>query len=296
MGLDTSHYHGWHGRLHSPWLASAAIVRVALLQVFRRKAYWLVIGLGLLNFLIAWAIIYAVTQIRMPEDARAELLRNFGFSASASGDEENGYIMFMQNQSLVVMLLLAFSGSLLVGSDFRLGSLPFYLSRRIDRRHYVAAKLAAVGLIVSLMTTLPALLLFVEYGLFTSSTDYWLENWRIVISILGYGLVLSAVLSVLLVTLSAYLQRAAPIAITWASIFVLLATIATQMREATDNKYWHLIDPWRNMRYVGRLCFDRLSDPLDRSIAGWAAAILAGVCLVSIAALMRRVRAVEVVE
>ena len=64
----------------------------------------------------------------------------------------------MQQQSVVVMILLAFSGSLLVGSDFRMKSLPFYLSRRVDRRHYIVGKLMAISVIVSLLTTVPALI------------------------------------------------------------------------------------------------------------------------------------------
>ena len=55
------------------------------------------------------------------------------------------------------MILLAFSGSLLVGTDFRNKSLPFYLSRRVDRRHYIVGKLLAISVIVSLLTTIPAL-------------------------------------------------------------------------------------------------------------------------------------------
>ena len=51
MGIDNAHYYGWEGKLHSPWWATLAIVRVALLQVFRRKSYWLVIALGVFQFL-----------------------------------------------------------------------------------------------------------------------------------------------------------------------------------------------------------------------------------------------------
>ena len=36
----------------------------------------------------------------------------------------------------------------------------FYLSRRIDRRHYVAGKLVTVGAVVTIITTIPALILF----------------------------------------------------------------------------------------------------------------------------------------
>jgi hypothetical protein len=280
--------------LHAPWVAALAIVRVALVQVFRRKLYWAVLALGLLNFLFFWTLIYIPTQLPQWAEAKDEILRHFDFSATTEPGRENGYIVFMWRQSIVVMILLAFSGSLLVGSDFRFNSLPFYLSRRIDRRHYIVGKLLAVSAIISLLTVLPALLLFVEYGMFTSNLEYWTGNWQIVVSIFGYGLVLCTVLSILLVTLSAYLQKMAPIAITWSSLFVMLATMANLLRDRSD--YWNLIDPWRDMRYVGRLCFGTFRNPDDRELAWWALAILSTVCLAALAALVRRVRAVEVVE
>ena len=114
------------------------------------------LALGLLNFLVAWSVIYAVTQFQLPDGGQRELLKAFGFDLNPESGGESGYIMFMQRQSLIVTILLAFSGSLLVGADFRQGALPFYLSRRIDRRHYILGKLLAIGAIVSLLTVIPA--------------------------------------------------------------------------------------------------------------------------------------------
>lgn len=294
--IDNARYHGWQGRLCSPWFSCLAIVRVALLQVFRRKSYWLVLGLGLAQFVTYWCIIYAVTQLKWPHETQRRILSAFGFSADPDALQDNGYIMFMDRQNVVVMLLLAFSGSLLVGADFRMKSLPFYLSRRIDRRHYIAGKLLAVSAVVSLLTTVPALLLFVEYGMFTSSTEYWLQNWRVPIALVAYGAVLCAGNSILLVTLAAYLQRAAPIAITWTSLFVMPGRFSNYLRDATDNDYWKLLDPWRDMRYVGRLCFGTFAKPIDRELAGWALAILVVTCSLALLALVHRVRSVEIVE
>ncbi len=296
MGIDVAHYHGWHGRLHSPWWACLAIVRVALLQVFRRKLYWIVIGLGICQFLVFWVIIYAITQARIPPQAQQGLYEVFGFSPVPVDGEESGYIRFIEQQSMVVMILLAFSGSLVVGSDFRLKSLPFYLSRRIDRRHYIVGKLLAVSAVISLLTTVPALLLFFEYGMFTASLNYWIENWDIAVSVLAYGLVLCVVLSILLVTLSAYLQRMAPIAITWSSLFVMLGRMGTFLRDQTDYAYWKLIDPWYDIRLLGKLCFGRFRNDEELSLALWALAILSTVCVLSLVALVHRVRAVEIVE
>ncbi len=296
MGIDRAHYHGWRGELHSSWYGCLAIVRVALLQVFRRKSYWFVIALGLMNFLLFWSIIYAVTQFKLPPEAQRVMLGRFGFSAQPNAGMESGYIIFMQRQSLVVMILLAFSGSLLIGSDFRMGALPFYLSRRIDRRHYIVGKLLAISAVITILTTLPALLLYVEYGMFTSSLNYWSDNWRIVVSVLIYGASLAVVLSILLVTLSAYLQRVAPIAIVWSTLFVMLNWAASALRRATGNDYWKLLDPWRDIRYLGRLCFGTFEDQAEYRLAVAATIILAVVCTGALMLLVRRVRAVDVAE
>ncbi|MCA9102871.1 MAG: ABC transporter permease subunit [Planctomycetales bacterium] len=296
MGIDVANYHGWSGRQVSPWRACAAMVRVALLQVFRRKSYWIVLALGLINFFVAWSVIYAVTQFQLPRDAQRELLKAFGFDLNPASGAENGYIMFMQRQSLIVTILLAFSGSLLVGGDFRQGALPFYLSRRIDRRHYIVGKLLAIAAVISLLTVLPALVLYVEYGMFTSSVEYWTSQWRTVASILSFGAVQCVVLGIMLVTLSAYLQRTAPIAITWTSAFIMLRTMSGQLREATENDYWDLIDPWRTMRFVGRLCFGGDLEGSERELAWWSLAVLATACTAALILLVRRVRAVDVVE
>src|SRR2546422_3009448 len=105
MQLDQAHYHGWKGQLQTPWVACLAIVRVAVLQVFRNKAYWLVLGLGAFRFLAFWSIIYAVTQLALAPDVRKVLLQQFGFSADADAAQDNGYITFMQGQSVIVMIL-----------------------------------------------------------------------------------------------------------------------------------------------------------------------------------------------
>jgi ABC-2 type transport system permease protein len=293
MPIDIARYHVWQGPHGSTWRGVAAMVRVALIQVFRRKSYWVVLLLGLIHFLIVWALIYVLSLKELPTEVRENILEFAGFSAKAKRGEQFGYIRFIEVQGVVVMILLAFSGSLLVGSDFNNSSVSFYLSRGIDRRHYLIGKLLSIGILIQLITTVPAFLLFVEYGALTASLQYWISNWRAPIAILFHGLVLASFMSVLLVTTSAYLKRMAPIAITWSSLFVMLPALARLMDR---NSYWRLIDPWRDIHFVGRIAFDQFSDDPERHFAYWAAGLLTTVCAIALVALFRRVRAVEVVE
>ena len=71
--------------------------------------------------------------------------------------------------------------------------------------------------------------MFLEFGLFTSSLDYWKDNWQVVPAILGYGLVLGGAMAIWSVALSAYLKKLVPIAVTWSSLFVLLSRLAIMM-------------------------------------------------------------------
>ncbi len=296
MGIDIANYHGWHGELSRPARGVFSIVRVALLQVLRQKTYWLLLALGLAQFILFWSVIYAVTQLELPQDAKQTILREFGFSAQTDEKRDNGYMVFMERQSVVVMILLAFSGSLLVGADFRQRTLPFYLSRRIGKRHYIIGKLLAVSSLILILTVIPALALFIEYGALTTGLTYWLENWRIAAAVLTYGAVLCLANSVWLVSLSAYLQRAAPIAITWSSLLIMPGRLGEFLWKASDNEYWRLLDPWRDMRLAGQLFFGKFRKDFDKGLAWWALALITGITVVALLALVRRVRAVDIVE
>lgn len=299
-GIDLARYHGWSGKLRNRWAGCLAMVRVSLLQVIRRKLYWLVLALGVSVFLIYWSLIYALAQLNLPEFSEA-ILQEFQFNVNPTPGVESGFVRFMNQQSIVVMLLLALSGSQLVGSDFRLKSLTFYLSRRIDRGQYIVGKLMAISVLIASMTVLPALLLFFEYGAFTTGREYWLANWQVIPSVLGYGAVMCFTLSLMLTTISAYLQKMAPIAITWACMFVLLKTVAIEVARETRESAWLLLDPWENILYAGRLFFGVFPERgdglhVDANHAVAACSLLVIVCTICMFFLVRRVRAVDVVE
>lgn len=302
MGIDAAHYHPWKGNpggnlggpLLGAWRGIAAVVRTTLLQLMRRKAYWAIYAVGISQFVVYWVVIYALTQLQLPPGTQRGMLNTFGFSIEADDPQDTGYLDFMEQQSYVVMILLAFCGSLVVGSDFREGTLPFYLSRRLERRHYIVGKLIALVVLIWLFTVLPALILFLEYGMFTTSTEYWQANWRVVPSILGYGAILGMVLALWLAAISAYLQKLAPIAVLWSSLFVLLGRLGFILSRETGVREWVLLDPWKDLRLAGRLCFGTFRTASDAQLSTTAAWILICISLVALLALIRRVRAVEV--
>ena len=80
--------------------------------------------------------------------------------------------------------------------------------------HYAAGKLLAIGLIISLTTTLPALILFFEYGLLGDTGKYLGKNTRS-FGILGYGALLSVAVGLLLFALVSWMPKPVPLVLLW---------------------------------------------------------------------------------
>lgn len=291
MSLAAAEYRGWSRRLLPSAWACWPIARTALLLVLRRKLFWLLLAMAGMNFLFIFATIYLKAQIAAENPAIKRFVDQVLRSVTGTGET---YRDFMFTQGTVTMLLLAFAGTTIIGDDQRQGGLTFYLSRRIVLWHYVAGKLLAIGLLISLTTTLPALVLYVEYGLLTDSTTYFYENLSILRGILGYGLVLSVTLGLLLFALSSWLQKTVPLVMAWACLFVLLPAVALLLREVYNDRNWQLLMLWRDLSLVGTWCFGGIDSGRELEQINPALAIVVGVCVVSALVIATQVRAVKV--
>src|SRR5262249_56637539 len=125
---------------------------------------------------------------------------------NGSGETYRNVIWY---EGFMVMIVLALAGSILVGNDFRFGSLPFYLAKPLGPWHYVLGKCLAVAVFVNLMTTLLPLVLWVEYGLLEGWSYFW-DSARLAGGIVGYGAVLTARLSLLPLAPPSVLRRPLP--------------------------------------------------------------------------------------
>lgn len=292
MSLDAADYRGWTRQLLPSTLAIWPIARTALLLVLRRRLFWLLLALAGMNFLFVFATIYLKAQIGAENPGIKRFVDQVLRSVTGTGET---YRDFMFTQGTVTMLLLAFAGATVVGDDLRQGGLTFYLSRRIARWHYVAGKLLAIGLLVSLTTTLPALVLYIEYGLLTDSFTYFSQNLGILRGILGYGLALAVTLSLLLFSLTSWLQKTVPLVVAWACLFVLLPAVALLLREVYDDRNWQLLMLWRDLRLVGTWCFGGIDSSNELALIKPALAIIGGVWIVSAIVIASQLRAVKVV-
>jgi ABC-2 type transport system permease protein len=247
--------------------------------------------LGLLNFLFHFAFIYLKATITVQSGTNmARFLDNYKVTGTGQA-----YADFMLAQAAICALLLAFAGSTLIGSDYRQGGMVFYLSRGIGKWHYIVGKLLTIAAVVTIVTTVPALILFIEYGTLSNSLDYFVDNPRVLTGIVGYGAVLAVVQSLMIFAIAAWVPRTVPLVMTWLGLFVLLKGLADAMRAIDGNRYWLLLGFWDNMHRLGRWCFGSLDENKIPS-AGWCLMVLTALCAISLVLIVRRVKAVEVVS
>jgi hypothetical protein len=228
------------------------------------------------------------------------------------------YRNFVTLQGSMVVIVLALAGSVVIGNDFRFGSLAFYLAKPITRWHYLAGKALAVAILVNLMTTLPALILFVQYG-FLDSWQYFVHGGRalgdlaigsvhiplqgpnpLLFGILGYGALLTVCLSIMLLATACWLRKTVPLIMVWTTIFFFFRLVAVALVDGIQcDARWRLLDLWNDMTLVGGTCLGLGSESFRSARQPAAADALLVLCIVCIACLIylsRQIRAVEVVR
>ena len=282
---------------HRPaWFAIWPVARTALHLVFRRKLFWVLFAIALFSFLFMFGAVYFLATLRQEFPQVEKLITSMLKDLDGSGTT---FLNFMVAQGTVTMILLAFAGSVLGGNDHSRGGLIFYLSRRINVVHYAVGKLLAIGLIISLTTTLPALVLYIEYGLLGDTETYFAQNYQTLFGILGYGMLLSVAVSLLLFALVSWVPKPVPLVMLWGGIFVFLHVLSriltfamrepgVRPRTAMEESPWRLLDFWYNISIVGNKFFG-----VDKPLFSGAALVVSAVCILSVIAIVVRLRQLQ---
>ena len=308
MSVQLLQYRAWRGRLSVPVFSVWPIARVSLAMIYRRWMFWILFALAMLMFCLFFFGQYLLftAETQLSEGGRVtvagvpvkpqrlvEIFRR-GLKLNGTGETYSNFIWF---QGYMVMIVLALAGSLLVGNDFRHGSLSFYLAKPLSGRHYLAGKFLAVAILINLLTTIPALVLFVQYGLL-DEYDYFTEHWELVLGILGYGFVLTTVLGLLLLATAVMMRKTVPLIMNWTALFFFFRGLADALVDQFGcDRRFRLIDLWNDIYLLGKAMLQVQTPTLRRQPELWQAAVLLGVVSVTcLIYLIRQIRAVEIVS
>lgn len=271
--------------------AILAISRWNLRALCRQWIFWGIFGLGMLHFLLQFALIYTKAQIDVEQPALKNFLANFLVTG-----EGTAYRNFLAVQARAVMLMLAYATAVGLIGDFRAGGVVFYLARPIGKLEYVLGKWLAMAIAATLLTIVPAFVLYLEFGFFSDSIAYWLENPRIAFGILAYGGLIVGVHGVLAIAMGIWCRRATSFVMAWTAIFVILPIVGELLGGVFRRPAaFRLLNLWLDLRTLGDRAFGKTQyrSPMPNA---WLAAVVVAVlvfgCLLFI---RRRLRAIEVV-
>jgi ABC-2 type transport system permease protein len=309
MAVHEHLYRAYEGEPHSRWSRFLVIPRYALRDVFKSKLFTTVFILCFIYPLFAAILIY------LHHNANAISLLQINVKELLPIDR-TFFNSFMEVQGGFALLLTVLVGPPLISRDLSNNALPLYLCRPLSRAEYVLGKMAVIVFLLSMITWVPGLLLF----LFQSSlagigwmfSNLWMTwaiffgsmawivllslialavsafvKWRVVASgaMLGLFFVPSAFGEIIN---SLFLTRAGHLLSLWATMYSLWQGLFGVFQRQTGAVRGRVTNPIYDGQYVDIVM---LEPPLWIS---WLVVIAVGAFCVWL--LSRKVRAYEVIK
>lgn len=286
MTVRTRTFRPFTGTPTSPLTRLLVLPRYAWREVFRSK---LVTGAFTASFLAPiGALVVVWLAHNLPALARTPFAGGIPFAIDG---RFFGFLLL--GQSYFAFVLTFFVGPSLVSPDLVNGALPLYLSRPLLRWQYVTGKLLVLALLLSAITWVPLLLVFLlEASL--SGGSWLLSNAGIAGSILVASLLLVVFLSLAATALSAWVRNRAVARALLFALVVFPAAFGRALNGLLNVEWGRLLDLGNAWSRVLEGLFGisvRTGLPL-----GGAWASLLAVSALSLFLLHRKLRAFEVVR
>jgi ABC-2 type transport system permease protein len=200
---------------------------------------------------------------------------------------------FMLPQGFISFVTTLVVGPALISGDLRNNGLPLYLSRPFSRTEYILGKVSVLALLLSVISWIPGLLLFLLKAYFAGFG--WLtENLRIGAAIFLASWIWIVVLCLLSLAFSAYLKWRPVAGLALLAVFFVASGFSGFVNLMLKTHWASLINISDMVKVVWSHLFQidsKLSVPV------WAAWIsLLTLCACCLALLYRKVRAYEIVR
>lgn len=246
-GTSTGHavhrlgYRGWSGALSSGWLRWTVIASVGIRRAWqsrwlRRMLFfawlptaWFGIGFFLweqATFSPEWRQTLQPFLQGMPPTPEFNKIRE----SVRSGDMESGrhtvwswllQSFFRNPQAVLMVMVVGLIAPPLISQDIRSRAFLLYFSRPVARAEYLLGKLASVWVYLSLISTLPALGLYVLGVLLSPNLSVVVSTWDLPLRILAASIVLMLPTSVVALCFSSLTQESRYAGFAWFAVWIL---------------------------------------------------------------------------
>jgi ABC-2 type transport system permease protein len=201
-------------------------------------------------------------------------------------------------QSLAIQAFLAFLMAVavapaLISPDLRNNGLALYLARPFSRGEYMLGKLAVLALLISTITWIPGILLFLLQG-YLEGAGWFGEQARVLGALFAGSWALIVPLSLLALAVSAWVKWK-PVARIGLVILFFVTSVFGRVTELALGTWWGEMVSLKMVIQTVWAGFFGLPAPTGMPVAAAWVSLVAG-SLLCLALLVRRVRAYEVVR
>lgn len=282
MPVYEQSYRHWQGALNANVQQSLIIARTGIKMLWRKWMIFLV-SFASIPFFIRIAHIYIAT--RLADSAQ--------FSKFASEIQINPELFknFMNQQSFFILLIVVFAGAGLIAKDKRFNALQIYFSKPLSKWDYLLGKFFILGFYISLISLIPALLLFFTKVLLSENLDFLKQYYWVPFSLTGFYLLITVVYGGLILALSSLGKGARFAGIGFFGLYILSDLVKKLLSAAPTIG---AVSIGANVRQIGDYLFGH---SLSYSYPTWHAAIvLLIIIFVCFFTLNLQIRGTEVVK
>lgn len=285
MAVYRRSYRAYSGTLTPQWSRFLVLFRYFRRNLFRSKIQTGFFVLCFFYPIVCLVMIYLAHS--------ATFLAKLGIPSQLISIDNMFFFRYMSVQGVLAFLMTAFAGPGLISPDLANGALPLYFCRPFSRAEYVLGKSSVLGILLSQITWIPGVILFVIQASFAGRNWIW-ENLWIIGSLIVGSLIWIAILSLLAMALSAWVKWRIVAGALLLAVMFFGAGFAQAINAVMRTDAGHFFDVGYLMAAVWMSLFQV---DAERAIsAGQAGIAILVYCSICLWLLMRKVRAYEVIR
>jgi ABC-2 type transport system permease protein len=278
-------YKPYAGTLTPAWSRWFILFRYSRRDLFRSK---------FLTALFVACFFWPVVCLLMIYLAHSvSFLQEIGLPSGFISIDGKFFYRFMAVQGVFAFFLTAFSGPGLISPDLANGALPLYFCRPFSRAEYVLGKSSVLAILLSQMTWVPGLILFVVQAGMAGMSWTWSNLW-IAGSLFICSLILIAILSLLAMALSAWVKWRIVAGALLLGVMSFGAGFGQAINAVMRTESGYFLNLAYLMGTVWSALFRADMDHAIPVVQAWIA--LLAYCAVCLGLLVRKVRAYEVIR
>lgn len=285
MAVYRRNYKPYSGALTPAWSRFLVLFRYSRRNLFRSK---FLTGLFVICFfypIACFLMIYLAHSV--------SFLEKIGVPKDVLSINNRFFLDFMTVQGVFAFLLTAFTGPGLISPDLANGALPLYFCRPFSRAEYVLGKSSVLAILLSQITWVPGLILFIVQASLAGASWTWHHLW-IAGSLILSSLIWIAILSLLAMALSAWVKWRIVAGALLLGVLFFGAGFAQAINAVLQTQSGNFFNIAYLMARIWTALFavdTNLAIPVTEAVLA-----LLVYCAICLALLMRKVRAYEVIR